>query len=103
MDKLIALAEFEKIAEREKLDDVEFRLFLILLANCDGLSGCGEVQPLTIESVFGNNFFSTGFDRACARLAALGLIEVVSSQAERIDDGKSVLVYRIQCTTDTES
>jgi hypothetical protein len=95
MDKLSVLAEFEKIADREELENDEFKLFLLLLASYDSAKQYGEICRGSVAAALGKDFSSAGLDRACRRLSTLGLIEVIAPPPEGAAGGNSIMVYRI--------
>jgi hypothetical protein len=95
MDKLSVLAEFEKLANREELENDEFMLFLILLAGYDCRRQCGEIRGSTVAAVLGEGFSFAAFNRACLRLSSLGLIEIVSHHPDGIAGEDSIMVYGI--------
>jgi len=95
MDKLSVLAEFEKLANREKLENDEFVLFLLLLAGYDCRRQCGEIHGSTVAAVLGEGFSFAAFNRACLRLSSFGLIEVISQHPNGIAGEDSIMVYGI--------
>jgi len=99
MNKLSVLAEFEKIAVREKLEDDAFKLFLLLLVNYDSDKQYGEISRGVIMNSLGNLFPLALFSRACRRLATLGLIEIVLQPHGKFTEYDSIMIYRIPLAT----
>jgi len=95
MDKLSVLADFEKRAEGEELENDEVRLFLLLLVTYDSERQCGEIRRGAIAAALARGFFPAGLNRACRRLSALGLSEVVLAPPEGITGEDALMVYRI--------
>ena len=94
MDKLRILKEFEKLALKESLETDEVRLYLLLLANC-GARRRGGIEYNTIRGALGKGFSPARLKRACRRLSAHGLIEVVSPPMDGVAGNDFSMVYRI--------
>jgi len=99
MNKLSVLAEFEKIAVRENLEDDAFKLFLLLLVNYDSEKQYGEISQGVIMTSLGKFFPLALLSRVCRRLATLGLIEVVLPPHGKAAEKDSIMMYRIPLAT----
>jgi hypothetical protein len=99
MDKLSVLAEFEKIAEREKLEDDEFKLFLLLLVNYDSEKQYGEISRSGVAAALGKDCSTAWLNRTCLRLSSLELIEDIVAPPAGNAGKDTIMVYRIPHVT----
>lgn len=95
MDRLGMLAELERLREAGTVGGDEFRLFLLLLVCYDRGSRRGEINRHAVRAAMGKGVTRDGLDRACCRLAALGLLELLPPSPEAGSDEESVMVYVI--------
>lgn len=95
MDRLGVLAELERLREAGKAGGDEFRLFLLLLVCYDCGRRRGEINRLAVHAAMGKGVTRHGLDRACCRLAALGLLELLPPFPEPGREEESVMVYVI--------
>jgi len=71
----------------------------VLLVNYDSEKQYGEISRGVIMTSLGNLFPLALLNRACRRLATLGLIEIVKPSHGKVAEYESIMIYRIPLAT----
>lgn len=95
MDKISFLRELERLAIASHLGAKEIRLFLLLLAYCES-TAVGTIGFETVRKAVGADFTAVHMKEACERLAANGLVEVVSPLPDEKGSENFTLQYRLR-------
>lgn len=94
VDKIDLFREVERLAVANDLDADEIRLYLLLLANCQGPQH-GRIEYATIKNAIGGKFSPQKLERACQHLFASSLVVVTSGFPEDMAEKDFVLDYLI--------
>lgn len=94
MDRLRMFAELVEIADRKGLRLDEFRLFVLLFVNYDAHRKVGKVRLYSLAAASGWSSSRIRIDRSLCLLSELGLIEILSQDADSTFE-KDLVLYRI--------